>query len=296
MPGRNGGTNLTLEKFTGKERDTEVGLNLDYFGARYYDPAISRFSGVDPLAGEYPSWNPYHYVLNNPVANIDPTGKYVVRGTTVTRVGRNTAIGFNVASFTLPGAVGAVSNRYRINDPSFSNSELDYLSLGIASSLRASTRLLKGAMAGISHADLKLFNNIRSLPEYFLTGVNSIVNTAADAFVGDIDTYTNIVIDEAIFGASSGLMAPGGDLLGELSAGGTMFSVSESVINKLGEESVNSILTGTFERLDDSARAFINERSGFDITNERHQRALQRHLQREVRLINSEMEEDEYRR
>jgi RHS repeat-associated protein len=33
-------------KFTGKERDTETGL--DYFGARYYSSTQGRFTSVDP--------------------------------------------------------------------------------------------------------------------------------------------------------------------------------------------------------------------------------------------------------
>lgn len=32
---------------------------------------------VDPLADKYPGWTPYHYVLNNPVKYIDPTGMEV---------------------------------------------------------------------------------------------------------------------------------------------------------------------------------------------------------------------------
>lgn len=50
----------------------ELGL-LDY-GARFYDPAISRFTSIDPLATDFPSWNPYHYVHNNPILLIDATG------------------------------------------------------------------------------------------------------------------------------------------------------------------------------------------------------------------------------
>jgi len=48
---------------------------LDY-GARYYDARLSRFLSVDPLADieQNLGWNPYHYVHNNPINMIDPTG------------------------------------------------------------------------------------------------------------------------------------------------------------------------------------------------------------------------------
>jgi hypothetical protein len=45
-----------------------------YYGARYYDPRISIFISVDPLAEKYPGWTPYHYVHNNPINMVDPTG------------------------------------------------------------------------------------------------------------------------------------------------------------------------------------------------------------------------------
>ena len=31
--------------------------------------------GVDPLASDFPDWNPYNYTLNNPVRLIDPDGR-----------------------------------------------------------------------------------------------------------------------------------------------------------------------------------------------------------------------------
>ncbi|MFV0555448.1 MAG: RHS repeat domain-containing protein [Mangrovibacterium sp.] len=58
--------------FNGKEFDSETGLY--YYGARYYNPRISLWHGVDPLTEEYPSWSPYHYCHNNPISLIDPTG------------------------------------------------------------------------------------------------------------------------------------------------------------------------------------------------------------------------------
>ena len=52
--------------------DRETGMY--YYGARYYDPRISIFVSVDPLAEKYPNYTPYHYVHQNPINMIDPTG------------------------------------------------------------------------------------------------------------------------------------------------------------------------------------------------------------------------------
>jgi RHS repeat-associated protein len=64
-------------KFTGQIRDTETGF--DFFNVRYYSSSQGRFVGADPgNAGtdlSVPqSVNGYSYVLNNPLARIDPLG------------------------------------------------------------------------------------------------------------------------------------------------------------------------------------------------------------------------------
>lgn len=64
--------------FTGKQLDEEGGLEWYYFGARFYDPEIGRFLTTDPLSDMYPSWNPYHYSLNNPVSYYDLDGRSTV--------------------------------------------------------------------------------------------------------------------------------------------------------------------------------------------------------------------------
>ena len=53
---------------TGKELDSSSGLY--YFGARYYDADLGRFTSVDPIRENHP----YSYVLNNPINGVDPTG------------------------------------------------------------------------------------------------------------------------------------------------------------------------------------------------------------------------------
>ena len=72
------GADFLRQKFTGKERDAETGL--DYFGARYLSGAQGRFTGTDaPFADQHPrdpqSWALYTYVRNNPLGRIDPTGQ-----------------------------------------------------------------------------------------------------------------------------------------------------------------------------------------------------------------------------
>jgi RHS repeat-associated protein len=65
-------------KSTGKERDTESGL--DYFGARYYGSSMGRFMSPDPSGLMYAditnpqSFNLYSYAQNNPLINTDPSG------------------------------------------------------------------------------------------------------------------------------------------------------------------------------------------------------------------------------
>ena len=63
------GTSDNTRKFTGKEFDADS--NLYYYGARYYDPYIGRFTQRDPI-GDGVNW--YAYVANNPLRFIDPTG------------------------------------------------------------------------------------------------------------------------------------------------------------------------------------------------------------------------------
>ena len=67
------------QAFTGKERDSESGL--DYFEARYLSAAQGRFTSVDPNISlglhldDPQSWNGYAYARNNPLLYTDPDGR-----------------------------------------------------------------------------------------------------------------------------------------------------------------------------------------------------------------------------
>jgi RHS repeat-associated protein len=61
--------------FTGHESDDDLGLvNMK---GRVFDPRLGRFSTPDPVVAQPTfgqSWNPYSYVLNSPLAYVDPSG------------------------------------------------------------------------------------------------------------------------------------------------------------------------------------------------------------------------------
>ena len=59
-------------RYNGKEFNEELGLYA--YGARYYDPTIGRFTGVDPIADQFPHVSTHNYAENEPIGNIDLHG------------------------------------------------------------------------------------------------------------------------------------------------------------------------------------------------------------------------------
>ncbi len=52
----------------------ELWLNMNDYGARYYDPKWSVWLSVDAMAEKSPNAGPYNYCSNIPINRIDPTG------------------------------------------------------------------------------------------------------------------------------------------------------------------------------------------------------------------------------
>jgi RHS repeat-associated protein len=65
--------------YTGHVHDQDTGLT--YMGARYYDPTLGRFMGVDPAEFQESaihSFNRYAYANHNPYRYIDPDGNFPI--------------------------------------------------------------------------------------------------------------------------------------------------------------------------------------------------------------------------
>jgi RHS repeat-associated protein len=72
------GSPPTQRQFTGQVNESQIGLY--FFNARWYDPALGRFTSADslvPEAGNPQAWDRYAFVYNNPVRYVDPSGHLV---------------------------------------------------------------------------------------------------------------------------------------------------------------------------------------------------------------------------
>lgn len=101
------------------------GFGLMYYGARWYDPVLGRFTQPDTIVPSGPQgYDRYAYTSNNPVRYVDPTGHFVETLWDIISVGMDIAdiaqnglnwgngiaLAVDVASVLIPGipAVGAV--------------------------------------------------------------------------------------------------------------------------------------------------------------------------------------------
>ena len=64
--------------YQGKEKESDLGLEMYDFHARNYDPQVCRTNQLDPHADTYQGLSPYSWCANNPISVTDPTGKDLV--------------------------------------------------------------------------------------------------------------------------------------------------------------------------------------------------------------------------
>jgi len=105
------GSDINNYKFTGKERDTESGL--DNFGARYDASSMGRFMTPDAFfkdshVGDPQSWNEYAYARNNPLRYVDPNGENATVSTSCSTTNNQTTCNVNIsASIAIYAAPGS---------------------------------------------------------------------------------------------------------------------------------------------------------------------------------------------
>jgi RHS repeat-associated protein len=91
QPSIAGGSNTI--GYAGKPYDNATGLS--YMGARYYNPTLGRFTGIDPVGfnpDNLHSHNRYAYANNNPYKYVDPDGRSPVAVAFIGAVGISLAV------------------------------------------------------------------------------------------------------------------------------------------------------------------------------------------------------------
>ncbi len=64
-------------QYTGQPYDDNGAFDLYYYGARYYDPVLGRFTSTDPVGAKYPSLSPYQYAGDDPIGCRDVNGLWI---------------------------------------------------------------------------------------------------------------------------------------------------------------------------------------------------------------------------
>lgn len=98
--------------YAGKSYETDTGLS--YLGARYYDPLIGRFMGVDPVGYQEDnlhSFNRYAYGNNNPNKFVDPDGRIVQPLLIIATV---LATGYAIKHFLLDKAAETMKSKFEV--------------------------------------------------------------------------------------------------------------------------------------------------------------------------------------
>jgi RHS repeat-associated protein len=195
MPGKKYLTNAktTKEGFTGKERDKHSGL--DYFGARYYDPALGKWLSVDPLADHYFSWSTYNYSMNDPINKYDPDGRWV-----------NFAIGAFVEAATDYASqviVNVAENGGRITTDAFTNVDKGSILTSFVSGAAG-----VGIASKVSQA-VKAVKAVQKIANASKTG-SKVVSGVANA-IGDASAS---VAGSVIQGNEISVQSVGADMIG----------------------------------------------------------------------------------
>jgi RHS repeat-associated protein len=94
--------------YTGKAHDESMGLS--YFGARWHDPELGRFTGIDPVGVQEDnihSFNRYAYANNNPYKFVDPDGRAVETAVDIV------SLGLSISQFKQdPGVINGLGVAY----------------------------------------------------------------------------------------------------------------------------------------------------------------------------------------
>jgi RHS repeat-associated protein len=145
--------------FAGTSFDESTGLS--YMGARYYDPVIGRFMGIDPVGFQEKnihSFNRYAYANNNPYKFIDRNGRsaeHVLNGSELSGL-TGQMIGADPSTRTGSQAIGAKWQSEALNQAS---------ALSLATSAGEGVMVFSGMRLAVREVAKSQFFSLGKAPE-----------------------------------------------------------------------------------------------------------------------------------
>lgn len=232
-------------RYNGKEFHGHEINWLDY-GARWYDATIGRFTGVDPIADEFPWVNPYNYAENEPVGSIDLWGlqRVKVNGNYLAKE-RNSAR----RKIAEAGAFLRFPKRAkRVGSFKSGSKNITSVSGRIGRHIREDTEGIRGKPGKEENAIRHALWSAKMTQEFGVTGANEI----GKAHEG-IGPYDNVeaIYDEPFEGTKSGADSTVdllnnliGQALGESNPDASTIQLGEAVLKEFKENGLFTVKVG----------------------------------------------------
>ena len=207
---------------TGHVLDAETGLQ--YAGARYYDPVLGRFMGIDPQGfsqGDPHSFNRYAYGNNNPYKYIDPNGEWVVPaiawaigvGSAIHEMSRPVTLDAHgdaglVSIPTFPGPVGGINAGSKLGKEGTEIVQRA-MSRAEAGSIRGSGVLSRGGRSGEHHVSDSVNSNAERARQRLALGETPEVRVTLEVPKGVFSQPSKVAPKNNMPGGGMERTAPG---------------------------------------------------------------------------------------
>ncbi|HOP05777.1 MAG TPA: RHS repeat-associated core domain-containing protein [candidate division Zixibacteria bacterium] len=168
------GNYKTDMRFTGKEKDDEGSFDYYYFGARYYDSDLGRFTSIDK-ASQFASG--FVYCANNPVSMVDQDGNWAVA-----------ALAWALKAYAAYSAAKQVGNIY--NAFKYGGRDAGWSALGLALMSQAEGKLL-GCIGGLKGHGIRFGYNSARQGKWDVGGLAFTAGTTlANIGAAKLDAWT----------------------------------------------------------------------------------------------------------